>query len=332
MFELKVNPTMSKKFMTLSIAVASVAAVALAQTSSNVYASYQQALAKANSLDTTYSVASLGGASASYSVTLKKPNLAFIDTPTSMYVADGKQITTFSKADKAFYKQPQTPELLGGLFQGDALKLWSGFFTPPATKGFAKDLPARDRGGESYPGFELSGSGSKTAVYVSGRDYIARQATFDAANTATVVLNTRSMTVDGNVPNSRFAFKAPADAKEVDAAELNAVNWVTSLEEAKRLATAGNKKIFVDFMATWCGPCKMLEAQVFTTEKFKKYGSKLVFLKVDVDAQTSVASAYQITAMPTQMVLGKDGSVLSSTVGYGSPETFYSWLDGALGN
>jgi hypothetical protein len=32
------------------------------------------------------------------------------------------------------------------------------------------------------------------------------------------------------------------------------------------------------------------------------------------------------------MVLGKDGSILSSTVGYGSPEAFYNWLDGALGN
>jgi len=31
-------------------------------------------------------------------------------------------------------------------------------------------------------------------------------------------------------------------------------------------------------------------------------------------------------------VLAKDGSIVSSTVGYGSPETFYSWLDGALGN
>jgi thiol-disulfide isomerase/thioredoxin len=323
---------MSKKFITLSLVAAAVAALAVAQTSSNVYTSFQQALAKANSLDTTYSVSSLGGATASYSVTLKKPNLAFIDTPTSAFIADGKQITTFSKADKAFYKQPQSPELLSSLFQGDALKLWSGFFTAPATKGSARDLPARDRGGESFPGFELSSSGTKASVYVSGRDYIARQATFDATNAATVVLNTRSMTVDGNVLNSRFAFKAPADAKEVDAAELNAVKWVTSLDEAKRLAAAGNKKIFVDFMATWCGPCKLLEAQVFTTDKFKKYGSKLVFLKVDVDAQKTVASAYQITAMPTQMVLAKDGSIVSSTVGYGSPETFYSWLDGALGN
>ncbi len=323
---------MSKKVLTFSLAAVAVAAMAIAQTSSTVYASYQQALAKANSLETTYSVSSLGGATASYAVTLKKPNLAYIDTPTSVFVADGKQVTTFSKSDKAFYKQPQTPELLNNLFQGDALKLWGGFFGAPIAKGLTKDLPARDRSGESYPGFELSSTGSKASVYVSGRDYIARQATFDAANTATVVLNTRSMTIDGSVPNSRFAFKAPADAKEVDAAELNAVKWVTSLDEAKKLAAAGNKKIFVDFMATWCGPCKLLEAQVFTTEKFKKYGSKLVFLKVDVDAQKAVASAYEIKAMPTQMVLSKDGSILSSTVGYGSPEGFYSWLDGALGN
>jgi len=323
---------MSKKTLILSLATVAVGALALAQTTSTVFTSYQQALAKAKTLDTTYSVTSLGGAPSSYAVTLKKPNLAVIDTPSNTYVADGKQITTYSKADKAFYKQAQTTENLLGLFQSDALRLWGGFFGAPAGKSATRDLAARDKNGESFPGFEMSAAGQKVSVYVSGRDFITRQAAFDSAKTGTFVLNTRTVTVDGEISNSRFAFKAPADAKEVDASELNAAKWVTSLDEAKRIAAATNKRIFVDFMASWCGPCKLLEAQVFTTEKFKKYGSKLVFLKIDVDEQKSVASAYSITAMPTQMVLSKDGSVVSSTVGYGSPESFYSWLDGALGN
>jgi thiol-disulfide isomerase/thioredoxin len=283
-------------------------------------------------LDTTYSVTSLGGASASYAVTLKKPNLAFIDTPTNTFVADGKQITTFSKAEKAFYKQAQTPESLLGLFQGDALKLWSGFFASAPTKGAARDLASRDRNGESLAGFELSSPGQKASVYVSARDFITRQAAFDTANAGTVVLNTRTVTVDGNVPNSRFMFKAPSDAKEVDASELNAAKWLTSLDEAKKIAASSNKKIFVDFMATWCGPCKLLEKNVFTTEKFKKLGLKMVLLRIDVDAQANIAEAYKIEAMPTQMLLSQDGSVLSTTVGYGGPEAFFEWINGALGS
>ena len=129
-----------------------------------------------------------------------------------------------------------------------------------------------------------------------------------------------------------FSFDAPAEAKELSLAEANAGKWFTDLNEAKKAARASGRKIFVDFMATWCGPCKLLDKNVFTTQKFKNLGGKMVFLRIDVDAQENIASAYKIEAMPTQMLLNQDGEVLSSTVGYGGLEAFFAWINGALGS
>jgi len=53
-------------------------------------------------------------------------------------------------------------------------------------------------------------------------------------------------------------------------------------------------------------------------------------VKIDVDLQPAVSKAYGITAMPTQMVLAADGSVVKSTIGYGGPGPFYAFLNSAL--
>ncbi|MBN9504367.1 MAG: hypothetical protein BGO01_12015 [Armatimonadetes bacterium 55-13] len=112
---------------------------------------------------------------------------------------------------------------------------------------------------------------------------------------------------------------------------MSSARWFTDLEEAKALAAKTGKKVFVDFMASWCGPCKMLDRDVFQKEDWKKMSKYLVFCKIDVDEQKSVASAYNITAMPTQMVLAADGSVLATKVGYANPSDFYAFVNGALG-
>ena len=45
------------------------------------------------------------------------------------------------------------------------------------------------------------------------------------------------------------------------------VNWVT-FNEAIELQKKDPKPIFMDVYTTWCGPCKMLDAQVFNQPQF----------------------------------------------------------------
>jgi len=146
-----------------------------------------------------------------------------------------------------------------------------------------------------------------------------------------MVVDTKSLTLNGDVPKSAFVFDPPADSRELTLAEINSAKWYYDLDEAKQAAQASNKMIFIDFYATWCGPCKMLERECFNTEQFKAYGKKLVFCRIDVDEQKSVAEAYGIEAMPTQDITDKNGTVVKQMVGYGGTEMFFNFLSSAVG-
>merc|ERR1712070_1027374 len=62
------------------------------------------------------------------------------------------------------------------------------------------------------------------------------------------------------------------------------------------LSAAGSKLVVVDFIATWCGPCKRI-APVF--QKMEEEMDDVVFIKVDVDVNVDVAEQCGISCMPT---------------------------------
>ncbi|GMM45528.1 hypothetical protein DAPK24_021030 [Pichia kluyveri] len=68
---------------------------------------------------------------------------------------------------------------------------------------------------------------------------------------------------------------------------------------------------FVDFYATWCGPCKMIAPYL---EKFSDVHTNVDFYKLDVDEISEIARDYGISAMPTFLVF-KHGKVVDKIVG-----------------
>ncbi len=69
----------------------------------------------------------------------------------------------------------------------------------------------------------------------------------------------------------------------------------------------GDQAVLVDFFATWCGPCKMM--QPILEDTAKQLGDKVKILKVDVDKNQLAASKFQVRGVPT-LILFQKGKIL----------------------
>ena len=81
----------------------------------------------------------------------------------------------------------------------------------------------------------------------------------------------------------------------------------TSFEEA----VVKDGILFVDFWASWCGPCRSF-APVY--EAASEIHSDVVFGKIDTEAEQGIAAAAQITSIPTLMAF-RDGILVYRKAG-----------------
>ncbi len=139
-------------------------------------------------------------------------------------------------------------------------------------------------------------------------------------------------------------FLSHCSQKDQDAAPDFTVKSIGGEEIA--LSRLRGKTVFIDFWATWCGPCR--ESIPHLVHLYKTYhgkGFEIIGIsvdKVDLDlvprfaksmdipypiaiAPTDLERQYGVTALPTGFLVDKNGKIVQKTVGF-SP-TIASQLD-----
>ena len=71
--------------------------------------------------------------------------------------------------------------------------------------------------------------------------------------------------------------------------------------------------VFVDFFASWCGPCQV--AGPVVDELADEYSDKAVIGKLDVDESPKSAQKYGVMSIPTAIVF-KNGKEVKRAVGF----------------
>lgn len=105
-------------------------------------------------------------------------------------------------------------------------------------------------------------------------------------------------------------------------------NKINSYAQAVHKAEKTNKKVLLMFTARWCGPCKKMKNTTLKNENVREEMDKFVIYTVDVDKEKELASQYDITGVPSYLIIDSDESVVRRKTGACDSKEFISWLKG----
>ena len=82
------------------------------------------------------------------------------------------------------------------------------------------------------------------------------------------------------------------------------------------------KKVLIDFWATWCGPCKMIAPVI---DQIAEENNEIIVAKIDVDKDPELAIRFGITSIPTLILMDK-GEKIGQLIGYRPKEDILKFL------
>lgn len=109
---------------------------------------------------------------------------------------------------------------------------------------------------------------------------------------------------------------------------MNAQIWASSLADAKKLARETNKLMVIDFTATWCKPCKVMESEFWYNKKYQKTLSKFILVSVDIDTDKGTAMSYGVNSIPNVKVADHKGVVYHEFLGFDGAKSADQELSG----
>lgn len=115
------------------------------------------------------------------------------------------------------------------------------------------------------------------------------------------------------------------------------IKWTYNLTDGLARAKKENKPVMVDFMATWCPPCRAMEDSTFSSPDVIKKTSAFVPVRIDIDKQREVARNYNALArkyggigIPNILFMTGDEKKLQHIVGYYAADSLIAVMDSVL--
>jgi len=98
-----------------------------------------------------------------------------------------------------------------------------------------------------------------------------------------------------------------------------AISWHKDYNAAVGQARAEGRPLLIDFWATWCPPCREMEAKLWARPDVAVLAAKYVCVRVDVDQERALANRFRADSLPTVVFTDPWGTEIARRQGFGDP-------------